>query len=136
MTDGDDESTENARREAEALLGPGSVGEVVRNFKKALKERNFGVASSFLTPELAEHDMSGLDLGFLDEPGWGVSGRPRVIGPDAEIVLYIRTGRDTLQRVDKAKPVEAFPFTVCHLPEGLRISQIGPDDWLMARLGF
>jgi hypothetical protein len=135
VTDGDDKS-ENARREAEALLGPGSVGEVVRNFKRALKEKNFGVATSYLSPELAEHDMSGLDLGFLDQPGWGVSGRPRVIGPDSEIVLYIRTGRDTLQRVDKAKPVEAFPFTVSHSPEGPRISQIGPDDWLMARLGY
>jgi hypothetical protein len=140
VTDSDDKtdekSKEDALKEAAALLGPGSVGEVVRNFKKSLKARNYGDAAGFLDAELADLDMSGLDLGFLDQPGWGVSGRPRVVGPDSEIVLYIRTGTGALQRVDKAKPVEAFPFVVRRSAEGLRIAQIGPEGWLMERLGY
>ena len=136
MTDEPEKSQEERLQEAAALLGPGSVGEVVRNFKKSLKARNYGDASAFLDENLADMDMTKLDLTFLDEPGWGVSGRARVVSPDSEIVLYIRSAKGALQRVDKAKPVEAFPFTVRRGPEGMRITQIGSGDWLANRLGY
>ena len=136
VTDEPAKTEEETLREAAALLGPGSVGEVVRNFKKSLKARNYGDASAYLDDNLADLDLTGLYLTFLDEPGWGVSGRPRVVGPDSEIVLYIRSAKGALQRVDKAKPVEAFPFTVRRAPEGMRISQIGAGDWLADRLGY
>lgn len=136
MSDEPEKSQEERLQEAAALLGPGSVGEVVRNFKKSLKARNYGDASAFLDENLADLDLTGLDLTFLDEPGWGVSGRPRVVSPDSEIVLYIRSAKGALQRVDKAKPVEAFPFTVRRTAEGMRISQIGSGDWLAQRLGY
>ena len=107
MTDEPEKTAEETLREAAALLGPGSVGEVVRNFKKSLKARNYGDATAYLDENLADLDLTGLDLTFLDEPGWGVSGRPRVVSPDSEIVLYIRSAKGALQRVDKSKPVEA-----------------------------
>ena len=136
VTDEPEKTKEQLLEEAAALLGPGSVGEVVRNFKKCLKARNYGDASQYLDENLADFDLSGLDLTFLDEPGWGVSGRPRVVGPDSEIVLYIRSAKGALQRVDKTKPVEAFPFTVRRVADGMRISQIGADDWLNRVLGY
>ena len=136
MTDEPEKTAEETLREAAALLGPGSVGEVVRNFKKSLKARNYGDATAYLDENLADLDLTGLDLTFLDEPGWGVSGRPRVVSPDSEIVLYIRSAKGALQRVDKSKPVEAFPFTVRRGPGGMRISQIGAGDWLAQRLGY
>jgi hypothetical protein len=136
VADEPEKTQEELHQQAAALLGPGSVGEVVRNFKKSLKARNYGDAAEFLDENLLEFDLTGLDLTFLDEPGWGVSGRPRVVGPDSEIVLYIRSAKGALQRVDKAKPVEAFPFTVRRTADGMRISQIGGDGWLNRVLGY
>jgi hypothetical protein len=136
VTDEPEKTEEETLREAAALLGPGSVGEVVRNFKKSLKARNYGDATAYLDENLADLDLTGLDLTFLDEPGWGVSGRPRVVSPDSEIVLYIRSAKGALQRVDKSKPVEAFPFTVRERPARMPISQIGAGDWLAQRLGY
>lgn len=136
VTDEPEKTKEELDEQAAALLGPGSVGELVRNFKKSLKARNFGDAAGYLDEDLRQLDLSGLDLTFLDEPGWGVSGRPRVVGPDSEIVLYFRSAKGALQRVDRAKPVEAFPFTVRRTAEGMRISQIGADQWLNRVLGY
>jgi hypothetical protein len=84
----DDKSEEDALREAISQVAPGSPGEAVCNFLTCVRVGDFEYAATHLAPELVELDLRRLDLGFLDGSGWGISGRPRAVGPDTEVVSF------------------------------------------------
>ena len=119
---------EDARREAAAQVAPGSVGEVVQDFITCLQAGRLDLAVRYLAPELADFDLRTFHPAFLTEPGWGMSGQPRVIGLDTETVLLAKTGsHDGSAMVSEPTVLEDFQFTVRRSGERWLIAEIGPE---------
>jgi hypothetical protein len=124
-----EKSAADAWREAAAQTAPGSAFEFVWYFLEELWTGRLGEAAARLDTEYESRDLAELDLAFLrDEPGWGVSGRPRVTDEGDEIVVLVRAGvADEPKLIDKPTVLPAAKFTVRYRPDGWRLVCIEAD---------
>jgi hypothetical protein len=121
---GGGDETADAEAQAAAHLAPGGPVAAVIEFRRRLSARDLVAAAELVDAVALEnvpYGLAGLDLGFLDEPGWGISGRSRPQGLDSEIVLYVRTGEDAVV-ISQPTLLPTYAITVRLGSSGWRIT--------------
>ncbi len=117
---------EDPQREAAADSAPGGTAEFVQRFLTELWADRFYEAATFLDPEYESRDPAELDLGFLQDAGWGISGRPRPTEGGDEIVLYVYGVADMVI-ADRPTVVKSVKFVVRYRPAGWSLVRIDRD---------
>ncbi len=127
VTADDSKTVGDAYREYEAQFGPGSPGEFVRQFLGELWAGHYAEAGGRLDAEYGPADLPQLAdaLGFITEPGWGWSGRPRLTPEGDESVRRIfAEGMNGSTIIDKPMLVLTVEFVVRHGGDGWRLVRI------------
>jgi hypothetical protein len=121
----EDKTVEVAYREASAHTGRGGPVEFVFQFLRDIRAGRLDYAADALDEEYGSHDLSQLDLGFLQESGWGVSGQPRMTSAGDEVVrfVYLDGADDGIQLIDQTTAVPGVDFVVRH--SGAKWSLVG-----------
>src|ERR1022692_388841 len=131
MTDDSDneKSIEDTRRETETPLAPDGPVEFVRGFLADLWAGQIDRAAECLDEGYASADVTELDLDYLQDPGWGVSGRSRLTEDGDEIVLYTHneTMGDAPVIMERATEVKSIVFVVRSTSAGWRLVRVGAD---------
>jgi hypothetical protein len=122
----EDKPVGDAQREAAAQPAPGGPAEFVQRFLTELWADHFYEAATFLDPEYESSDPAELDLGFLQDAGWAVSGRPRPTEGGDEIVLYVYGVADIVI-TDRPTVVKSVKFVVRHRPDAWSLIRIDRD---------